>query len=967
METLVSRPLEGSLSGLKNMRRISSISAQGFSKITIEFAWGTKVPNAEQQIISTLAKVKNILPQGAAPVVENIGSTLQEIAGYAVKSKDGKIGQSALRNLVEYRIVPLLRSVGGISKIDVCGGEKEAYIVDASPYALGDYNVSLCEIANKISRANLNVHGGELNRYYSDFPISGICRIKGINDIKNVLIRYSPPHPPLVLGKLSKIFKGSLPKRYLVHTDRVQGVVFSVYKQPNTNTLKAAEGIRKKLKEIKDTLPNSIKISPYYSQAELIKDESHNLAKSIILGAFLVTFVLMFLLDDIWGGIIIALTLPQIIFVSFIFFYLFGFSLNIMTLGGFAVAVGMLVDGSIIVLENIYRHRQMGKNRIAGAIAGTGEIMGADISGVLTTVAVFLPFLFLGGLPGRLFIPFGFAVSIVLILSLAFSLTFIPVVMGQRKAIKAIDKGGKSPGTILFAFLKNINKKMLTQALKHRKTAVVLSILALVITAFLMFLSPVSFLPEIDEGSILCEYILPPGTSFEESKRIAGKLENIISKNPEVISTYLRVGSAEKTYQVERVNRGEIIAKLTKKNKRKKGIKEIIQQMKKNVSKIKGVMEFFHQPTMEKIDESFSGLPVVFGITIYGDNYNELAKYAKKIEKLAKKCPMTGNVVNNAVLKIPEIDVKLERKKMNSFGLNPEDVLREISLAMKGEIVTETIKEEKTIPVFLISGKFPPSKKTIADLRNLPIRIPDGGFISLSDIAKIENSYNINQLNHTNLHREITLSLEADGGIGKIVKWFKRRLPSLHIPAGYFVEFTGQYKSLIKSLKGLLLSAGLAIILIYLIMLIQFNSAFQPLVILSELPLSFIGGGLALAITRQPINISSLIGFLALIGIAVNNGIILIDYTNRMRKEGMKREEALEKSANVRVRPIFLTTITTVFGLIPIALGSGIHKPLAVVIIGGLLLSSFLTLNVLPVVYCLLEDFTKKMRLKSFS
>ena len=602
----------------------------------------------------------------------------------------------------------------------------------------------------------------------------------------------------------------------------------------------------------------------------------------------------------------------------------------------------------------------MGKNRIDAAVMGTQEIMGPDISGVLTTVAVFLPLLLLGGLPGRLFIPFGFVISTVLILSLIFSLTFIPVVMGQRKKIKKIDESEKSLGNKFFSFLKNINKKILKRTLKYRKTTVFLSILALAVTVFLLFFSPVDFLPDIDEGAILCEYILPPGTAFQESKRIAGKLEKIISKSPEVVSTYLRVGSAEETYQVERVNSGEIIAKLTKRNERKRTIKEIIYEMRNKAGKIEGVLTFFRQPTSEKIDESFSGLPVVFGITIYGDDYDELAKYAKKIEKLAEKCPMVGNVVNNAVIKVPEIDIKLIREKMNSFGLNPKEVLRELSLAIKGEIVTETIREEKTVPVFLISGKFPPSKNTVEDLKYLPIKIPDGGFVNLSDIAIIEDNYSINQLNHTNLHREITLSLEIEGTIGKVVKWFKKRLPSLGMPSGYFVEFTGQYKSLIESAKGLLLAAILAIAIVYLIMVIQFNSAFQPLVILAELPLSFIGGGLALAITRQPINISSLIGFLALIGIAVNNGIILIDYANRMRKEGMGREEALERSTNVRVRPIFLTTITTIFGLIPIALGSGIHKPLAVVIIGGLLVSAFLTLNVLPAIYCAFEDLIKR-------
>lgn len=954
IEILVTRPIESAVRSLKNVRRISSISAQGFSKVTVEFTWGLNVSQAQQEIISSLAKVKTSLPKGAEPVIENIGSSLQEIMGYVVESR--KVNRRKLRNLAQYNIAPLLRAVEGVSEIDVYGGEKEAYIVDASPYSLGSYNIGLSEIANKIKSSNLQVHVGFLDKYHQDFPLRGICKINGTDDLKNVLIRYNPPHPPLILAKLARIFKGSLPQRYAVYTDNVPGVVFSVYKQPNASTIQVAKEIKRQLAKIRKNLPGTIEIKPYYDQSELIEHQAHNLTFSIILGAFLVVGVLMVLLNDFLGGLIIAFTIPLIVSASLLFLYLFGFSLNVITLGGFAVAVGMLVDGSIIVLENIYRRRQMGKDRISAAVEGTKEIMGPDISGVLTTVAVFLPLLLLSGIGGKLFFPFGFTVSVVLICSLIFSLTFIPVLMGARKKIK---KGKINSGDKFFSFLRDINKKILRRVLKRPKTSIAITILFLIILVLLLSFSPLGFMPQVDEGAILCEYILPPGTSFKESKKIGAELEKTISKVPDVTTTYLRVGSAEESYQVEGVNRGEILAKLAEGAKRKRTIKEIIRQMKTKIEKFKGVETFFHQPTMEKIDESFSGLPAVFALTIYGDDYNKLSKYSSKIEKTAKRCPLIENVVNNAVIKIPETQIKLRKDKMNSLGLNPENVLKELAIAMKGKIVSETVKGERSIPIFLTSGKFPPSKKNVDDLKNIPLKIPGGGVVNLSDIAYIKDAYTINQLNHIDMKREITLNLEIEGGIGRVVNWFKKNLPNLHMPPGYFIEFTGQYKSLVKAVKGLIFSAVIAIIIVYLIMTIQFNSALQPLAILFELPLSFIGGCFALIITRQPINLSSLIGFLTLIGISVNNGIILIDYANRMRRAGMERQSALEESANVRVRPIFLTTITTVFGLLPVALSSGVHKPLAIVVIGGLLVSSFLTLNILPAIYCVLEDWRK--------
>ena len=960
MEVLITRPLEGALSGLKNSRRISSVSAQGFSRVTIEFVWGTDVAQAEQQVVASLARIRGVLPSDARPVIENIGSTLQEVAGYSVKSTDGKISQTHLRNLVEYKIAPMLRAADGVSKIDVCGGGRESYIVDVNRYARGDYGVGLGKIADDIKASNVQTHLGFLSRNYLDFPISGIGTIKSVEDLQNVIVGYNSPNPPLLLGKLSRIFKGVLPERYMVRTDGVSGVVFSVYKQPNVSTLVVARNIKRIIRNIKKGLPEGVSVEPYYDQSQLIQSEAHNLSVSILIGSILVIIVLMLLLGDAKGGIVIALTIPQIVLVSFLFIYLSGYTLNILTLGAYAVAIGMIVDGSIIILENIYRHRRMGMDKINGAILGTKEIMGADISGVLTTVAVFFPLLLLGGLPGRLFIPFGFVIAVTLICSLVLSLTFIPAMMGCRKNI---DDSGRHFSDGFFDMLKSVNGKLLHLTLRHKKGTIIASAVAFIIVMPMLFFSPVGFLPDIDEGAILCEYILPPGTSIEESGRIAKRIEAEMQRTPEVKSTYLRVGSAEGTYQVERVNRGEIVAKLMD-NGNRRSLKDVIADMRKRIGKIQGIITFFHQPTLEKIDESFSGLPVMFGITVYGDDYAKLSEYAKRIEKIAKGCPYIGGVVNNAVIKVPEIRVKLDRKKLNLFGLKPEAVLREVKFAMNGGVVTNVIENEKTVPVFLIGGKFPPSKKNIDDLKRIPIALLGGGFAMLSDVASITDHYGINEFDHTNLRREITISIEPDGSIGSIAKWLNPRIAALNIPSDYFVEYVGQYKSLIESAKGLLLASILAIAVVYLIMLMQFGSVFQPLVILFELPLSFIGGCIALIVTHQPINLSSLIGFLTLIGVAVNNGIILISYANSLRKNGMGRESALKASTEIRVRPIFITTITTVFGLIPVALGSTVHRPLAVVVMGGLLLSAFLTLNVLPVIYSALEDIALRLKLR---
>ena len=955
VELMVTNPLESSLGGIKNLRRVSSVSSQGFSKVTCEFVWGTDAVSAAQQVNAAIARVRNALPPGTDPVTENIGSTLQEVIDYALFVKDKSISLSELRSIAEYNIAPALRGISGVSRVSVLGGEKEAFVVEPSIYSAAEHQISLSTIAERIQHAKAYGYAGFLTRYYQDMPVRTDNPLISRQRIGDISLKYMPPKKSVLLKDVSEIRRGTLPKHYEVYVNGQKGVVISVFKQPGANSIAVAKNIAAKIGEIKKTMLNSsnITIKNYYNQAGLISDLSGDLYNSILLGAILAVFILILLLSDIKGGLLIALTIPLSVLITFIFMHLFHLSLNVMTLGAFAVAMGMIIDDSVIVFENIYRHRQLGESAHVAAVSGLREIIGPDASGTFTSVAVFVPLLLLSGLAGRLFKPFGIVLSVTLLASLLCSVVLIPLVMAKRKVVHG---HAKSAGTAFFSFIIKINRKILHFNFRYKAVPIILSVLFLALSVFLFLKkASIGMLPNIDEGAILCEYVMPPGVSLTESKKIGREIEHIIGADTDVVLTYLRVGSAENTYQVEGTNRGEILARLTSRKSRDRNIFDIMSSMKKATARIPGVILLFHLPTMEKIDESFSGLNTFFAVTVFGRDNNLLSKYAAQIEGLVGQCPYIGNVVNNSIIKTPKISISFDARKMNLLGISSADVYRELRYAIGGEIVTYSYVKGRQIPVFLRAKE---RAANLEQLRNMPLKLPSGAYVSLSDVASLKKKFSVNTIGHTDFNREVTMITEIGATPKKVINWMNAAISKLHLPKGYYVEYTGEYKSMLASAKSLVFSIFFALILISLIMLFQFNNLRQPFVILIEL-LFIIGAAfISLVIAKVPFNISAMIGMLTLIGVAVNNGIVYIDYANRAVAAGESPMDALLTAMSVRLRPIFLTTLTTVFGLLPIALSKNaqFNRPIAVVMIGGLLFSAIFTLTVLPVLLLIFEQ-----------
>jgi len=612
------------------------------------------------------------------------------------------------------------------------------------------------------------------------------------------------------------------------------------------------------------------------------------------------------------------------------------------------------------VAENIVRHLQSGEDRQAASLAGATEIAGPDVSGTFTTIAVFAPMLFLGGIAGLFVQPFGLVVSSALLASLVVSLTFVPMMFGNT----GLTGRRRATGSRLLKRFEHALHRVLRFAFAHRAITVLLSILTLGMGGLAAWLGPVSVLPPIDEGAILIEYVMPPGTSLKESDRVGDKLEQQAISQQDVETVYRRTGSPERGFEIEGVNRGELTIKLTPRSIRKRTTNQIMESLRREYSKIPGVVFLYHQPTQEKMDESLSGLPAMFGVTIFGPDMDELLSLAAQAEKIMAKDPSLANIVNNTKIKSPQIIVQPDPVELARCGISPGDVFETIRAGRFGVQATTIVRQRKQVQVLIKANSAP--DVTLDWLEGLAISTPSGQTVPLRRVANIRITHLPERVTRLNGQREVTILAEVNGSITSAVDRLRQKFSAISMPGGYSITFTGQYQVMKRTVLDFALVGLAAIMLIYLIMAMQFQSFLQPFIILTTIPVALIGAIVLLAITQVGLDISVGMGALTLIGIAVNNAIVLLDYANRRIAAGQLIFESLQSAASVRLRPILMTATATIFALIPVAVnpavGSRIFQPFAITVIGGLLSSTAATLVLVPVLRTFLSRRRQKPR-----
>ncbi len=952
MEQLITRPIENAMLGLTHLRRVRSTSAAGFSQVTVEFTWGTDVLQARQLVSSRLAAVN--LPAASQVRLENIGTSLAMLSTYTLSGGD----PVALRSWAEYQLAPRLAALPGVARVAVMGGGKAAWRIDVDPLLLKRHHLSMQDIATAVRAANVLDTGGYIEQHGRDLLIRSEGRLLTLADLKRVTVRHARDGRPVRLGDVSQVYAGAKPQRYVISSNRRPAVAFTIQKQLGASSLTVSQAVDAMLASL--PLPNGVRLQKFYDQAEIIRLAYRNMRNNLLIGVLLAIMAVVFILGRNRSSLVIAISFPLTVLATFLVMNGLGLGLNLMTLGALTVAIGMLADDAIVVLENIDRHRSRGQTPWQAAINGSREILGADLAGTLTVLAAFAPLLMVGGLAGRLFHPFALTFSVLLLFSLLLSVSLIPLAaaywMRPQSQARAYHQG---PGAIIVQAFERFNLHLLDILLRHRiKSQLLIGILLLVSLSLLAF-NPARMLPLLDEDSLLLSYGLAPGTSLAESNRVGDDLERRLLALPAVKSVFRRTGSPGSSFYIEGQNEGELVLRLDQ--SRTVDPQVVKAAVKRLLAATPGVVGRVNEPTSEKLEESFSGLPALFGITLYGRDLKQLYASAARVETVARGVEGMANVVNNTRVPVEQLRVMVDRPALARFDVDAVSLAQAVHRAMQGETLSQVVIKQQAIDIFLRYAL--PHRDSIADLRQLQVPDHRGRLIPLSQLAHIETLSSYPLIEHQRGIRTLTLTAEIDGNPLAVIPRLQQALVKLKLPQGIQWGYTGEYGQLLRTgrqLLWLLLSSAL---LVYGIISIQLGNLLDPAVVLSKLPLDFMGAALALFITRQPLDLTVAIGFITLIGVATNNGIMLLSFTRDFRRQGLDAVAAVREAVRLRSRPMLLTHLTTLLALVPAALGLGngpqLLQPLSIMLFGGLTAGTLLTLNLLPVIYVATERWRK--------
>ena len=948
MEQLVTRPIENAMLGLTRLRRVRSTSAPGFSQVTVEFNWDVNVLQARQLVNNRLTTVD--LPRAARTELENIGSSLAMLSTYTLSGGD----PVALRGLAQYRLAPRLAALPGIARVAVMGGGVAAWRIDVDPLTLRRHHLSTEAIARAVEAANVLGTGGYLERHGRDLLIHTEGRLRTLDDLRRVAVGHGAGGQPILLGEVAHVYAGTRPQRYAITSDRLPAVAFTIQKQNGASTLAVSREVDEALAAI--PLPSGAHLKKFYDQAEIIGLAYRTMRNNLLMGAVLAIVAVVFIMGRNRASLVIALTFPLAVLGTFWVMGGLGLGLDLMTLGALTVAIGMVADDAIVVMENIDRHRE--DSPMTAAITGTREILGADWSGTLTVLAAFAPLLVVGGLAGRLFNPFGIVFSTLLLFSLLLSLTLIPLAASRwlRPGPEGATEGA---GPRLVHAFERLNLHWLDRLLRHPARTLSVTVLLLLGSLALLAFNPARLLPLLDEGSLLLSYGLAPGSALSESDRVGDELERRLLALPGVEAVYRRTGSPESSFYIEGPHEGELVVRLAPDDGI--DIHRLRDRIQALLEATPGVIGRVNEPTTEKLDESFSGLPALFGITLYGQDLPQLYAAAGRVETAARGVAGIDNVVNNTKVPVDEIHIAIDRPALARFDISARDVARAVRTAMQGEVVGQVLIDQRPVDILL---RYTRSRHDrLSALEQVLVAAPGGQLIPLSRLARIETRSSYPVIEHQHGLRTLTLTAEIDGNPYAVMKRLDEALDALQLPRTIQWAFTGEYGQMLETGKQVLWLLLASALLVYGLIAIHLGNLLDPAVVLAKLPMDFMGAALALFVTRQHLDLTVAIGFITLIGVATNNGIMLLTFTGRLRRQGMGAVEAVREAVRLRSRPMLLTHLTTLLALIPASLGLGqgpqLLQALGIMLFGGLTVGTLLTLNLLPVIYIATERWRR--------
>lgn len=944
LEQQVARPLESQLMTLAGVVEVRSTMGNGTLDIAVRFAPDTDVHQDLQAVSTALDRGKAGLPANLGLHAEIMGNAINEVADYALALPDNVSAMDAQR-LVETVVAPAVRALQGVQRVDVFGVGNEALWIQPDLSHLQAYGVSLQAIADAVRSQVVMGTDGYLRLGHQDVLLEARHLPVSIEALKRVPV--AGRHGEVPLGTLATIVHAPEPLHNAVALDGMPTVIMTVFKQPGASTLPVTRELASTLAETSAQLPRGAHWVKLYSQGHLVSLIGSDLGRNLVVGGLLAIAVLFALLGPGRGSWILAVSIPLSLLLGIAGLYALGQSLNLLTLGALSIAVGLLVDDAIIVFESIWHRWESGLRGWPGVRAGLGDILGPDVSGTLTTVSVFAPLLFVGGLAGLFSIPFALAMSLALLASLLVSLTLIPLLMGSGALSGLPARGG---GQRVIDGLYRRNRWLLQKTLNHPKTSLGLCAALLVISLALLALVPVDFLPLPNEGVLLESFTLPPGTSLLETRKVANAISDRLRQNPDVAHTYVRIGSPGDTAYTEGSYAGEIEIVL-KASVADHSLDAIASNLLK-ASQTPGVQVAMGTPTLERVGESLSGLPQPFVLRIFGPDLDRLRQLSTKVTGRLKQVPLLSDVFDNDGYPVTQLRLTPDLPALRHYHLSPASLQDQLQMLLGGKVLAILPRQGAQLDLFLRMRDVP--DMTLSQLRELPVRGPEG-WVPLAQLARVQWVVQPNLIRHIDGARALDITAIPLGPLGAVVSQVRHAVSTITLPAGYRIAFGGLLPQLEQAGMALLLAAAGAFLLMVGILALQFDGWRTPGVLLLQLPLAVTGGALALLISGVGFNATGLVAFVTLMGISLNHGIVLLHRVRRNEKTGMKVEDAVLEAVSVRFRPILLTTVTAVLGMLPTALGWGKgaapEQGLAVVILGGIVWSALLSTNLLPALY----------------
>ncbi|MEW6732335.1 MAG: efflux RND transporter permease subunit [Acidobacteriota bacterium] len=961
VESLVTLPIEAAMNGTAGVFRVRSNSAIGISLVFVEFEFGTDIYRARQLVTEKLQQVR--MPAGVLPpVLGPISSTMGEIMLISMTSKD--TSPMELRSLADWVVRPRLLGVSGVSQVMIIGGETKQFQVLVDPKKIADYELTLDQVTEAVRAANANAAGGFLERPNEEFLIRGRARVYTSEDLANSVITVRNG-AAILIKNVATVKIGAALKRGDGSFNMQSAVVATIQKQPNANTLDVTNQIEETLTSLKATLPPDVTIdTKAFQQADFIKRAISNVNRALIEGGIMVMVVLFIFLWNFRTTFISLTAIPLSLITAVLAMNYFGLSINTMTLGGLAIAIGELVDDAIVDVENVFRrlkqNAQLGQ-LVAGSqpesvisviFKASSEIRNSIVFATLIIVLVFLPLFSLGGFEGRMFAPLAFAYIISILASLIVALTVTPVLcyylLSRSKAVH------QEQDSRFVSWLKRHYGQILNWTLRHPYQIIGASILMLLIAFMVVPLMGREFLPPFNEGALNINVNLPPGTSLQESNRIGNIVENILHQTPEVVSTTRRTGRAELDEHAAGVNTSELEV-VTKEGSRPHT--EMMEEIRQNLSRIPGTAVEVGQPISHRIDHLLSGTRAQIAIKLFGPDLATLRNKAEEIRAAMENVPGIVDLLVEPQVGVPQVQVNMNRQAAAAVGLRAEDLTETVETAFNGHIVSQVLEEQRTYDVLV---RFDDSaRQSVESIGGTLIDTSVGAKVPIAQVAEVRLDQGPNTINRENVQRRIIIQANvADRDLGSVIEDVRREIgQKVQLPQGYFVQYGGQFESQEKAARRITLLSIVAIGGIFLLLYIALKSTRSALLVMANLPLALIGGVVMVFVSGGTLSVASLVGFITLFGIATRNGIMLIShYMHLMKEEGIGFRDAIVQGSMERLSPILMTALVTGIGLIPLALGKGepgkeIQQPMAVVILGGIVTSTFLNMIVIPALY----------------